>query len=174
MPFVMTTLLGIGPRPARSWLDSLFGAAYAQELASGGTGRRGATRPTVASSSSCRCRPPRCAHMVSALHREALAHAASAASMAATVAATAPTAAAAAPAAADPARPRTTVVHCHNTPPHSDTYDIYIGGGIGATHQRWGLDCPWRSPFAVAGINWIRPDAPDLRLTARGFQRDSN
>ena len=26
------------PRPARSWLDSLFSAAYAQELASGGTG----------------------------------------------------------------------------------------------------------------------------------------
>ena len=38
MPFVMTTLLGIGPRPARSWLDSLFSAAYAQELTSGGTG----------------------------------------------------------------------------------------------------------------------------------------
>ena len=38
MPFVMTTLLGIGPRPARSWLDSLFSAAYAQELAFGGTG----------------------------------------------------------------------------------------------------------------------------------------
>ena len=49
------------------------------------------------------------------------------------------------------ARPRTTVVHCHNTPPHSDTYDIYIGGGIGATHQRWGLDCPWRSPFTITG-----------------------
>ena len=81
------------------------------------------------------------------------------------------------------ARPRTTVVHCRNAPPAPDTYDVYIGGGIGATHQRWGLDCPWRSPFAVTGSanrtarqtaqnrhrEWLhRPEQSALRARARG------
>ena len=55
------------------------------------------------------------------------------------------------PPAAAPARPRATVIHCHNAPPAPGTYDIYIGSGIGATRQRWGLDCPWRSPFTITG-----------------------
>ena len=88
MPFVMTTLLGIGPRPARSWLDSLFSAAYAQELASGGTGCDTAHRRLVFIMSLQASAVRSTAHMVNTLHREALAHTASAASMAVTVAAT--------------------------------------------------------------------------------------
>ena len=71
MPFVMTTLLGIGPRPARSWLDSLFSAAYAQELASGGTGCDTAHRRLVFIMSLQASAVRSTAHMVSALHREA-------------------------------------------------------------------------------------------------------
>jgi hypothetical protein len=44
LPVVMTTLLGIGPRPAREWLDSLFSDLYVQEVAGGGTGSDAAHR----------------------------------------------------------------------------------------------------------------------------------
>ena len=66
--------------------------------------------------------------------------------------------------------------------PAPDTYDVYIGGGIGATHQRWRLDCPWRSPFTITGKanrtarqtaqnrhrEWLhRPEQSALRARAR-------
>ena len=182
MPFVMTTLLGIGPRPARSWLDSLFSAAYAQELASGGTGCDTAHRRLVFIMSLQASAVRSTAHMVTTLLEAARTHAASAASMAATVAATAPTAAAAAPAPVDPARPRTTVVHCRNAPPAPDTYDIYIGRGIGTTNERWGRPCLWGNGFKIQGRNtstarqtaanrhreWLhRPEQADLRAAVR-------
>ena len=44
LPVVMTTLLGIGPRSARDWLDSLFSDLYVQEVAGGGTGSDAAHR----------------------------------------------------------------------------------------------------------------------------------
>ena len=182
MPFVMTTLLGIGPRPARSWLDSLFSAAYAQELASGGTGCDTAHRRLVFIMSLQASAVRSTAHMVTTLLEAARTHAASAASMAATVAATAPTAAAAAPTAVDPARPRTTVVHCRNAPPAPDTYDVYIGRGIGTTNERWGRPCLWGNGFKIQGRNtttarqtaanrhreWLhRPEQADLRAAVR-------
>ena len=44
LPFVTTTLLGIGPRTVREWLDSLFSDLFVQEIASGGTGSDAAHR----------------------------------------------------------------------------------------------------------------------------------
>ena len=41
---VFTTLGGVGPAPAREWLDGLFAASYAAELLDGGTGSRTAHR----------------------------------------------------------------------------------------------------------------------------------
>ena len=56
------------------------------------------------------------------------------------------------------------------------------GSGIGTTHQRWGLDCPWRCPFTITGSanrtarqttqnrhrEWLlRPEQPALRARAR-------
>ena len=43
----MTTLLGIGPPPAREFLDSIFAPALAQELLDFGTGRSAALRRHV-------------------------------------------------------------------------------------------------------------------------------
>ena len=41
---MFTTLGGVGPAPAREWLDGLFAASYAAELLDGGTGSRTAPR----------------------------------------------------------------------------------------------------------------------------------
>ena len=71
----MTTLLGIGPRPARSWLDSLFSAAYAQELASGGTGCDTAHRRLVFIMSLQASAVRSTAHMVTTLLEAARTHA---------------------------------------------------------------------------------------------------
>ena len=38
LPIVFTTLLGVGPRDARAYLDSLFSPRYVEELSSGGSG----------------------------------------------------------------------------------------------------------------------------------------
>ena len=38
LPVVFTTLLGIGPRESREYLDSLFSPLYVAELIAGGTG----------------------------------------------------------------------------------------------------------------------------------------
>ena len=38
LPIVFTTLLGIGPRESREYIDSLFSPLYIAELTAGGTG----------------------------------------------------------------------------------------------------------------------------------------
>ena len=44
LAIVHTTFGGIGPQPAREWLDSLFSVSYTNEYLSGGTGQQTANR----------------------------------------------------------------------------------------------------------------------------------
>ena len=46
-PIVMTTLLGIGPAPAREFLDSIFSPALAEELLAFGSGRSASLRRLI-------------------------------------------------------------------------------------------------------------------------------
>ena len=43
--------------------------------------------------------------------------------------------------------------YCHNAPPAPDTYDVYIGRGIGTTNARWGRPCLWGNGFKIQGRN---------------------
>ena len=72
--------------------------------------------------------------------------------------------------------------YCHNAPPAPDTYDVYIGRGIGTTNERWGRPCLWGNGFKIQGSNtstarqtaanrhreWLhRPEQADLRDAVR-------
>ena len=72
--------------------------------------------------------------------------------------------------------------YCHNAPPAPDTYDVYIGRGIGTTNARWGRPCLWGNGFKIQGRNtstarqtaanrhreWLhRPEQADLRAAVR-------
>ena len=99
LPFVTTTLLGIGPRTAREWLDSLFSDLFVQEIAGGGTGSDAAHRRLLFVQSLQASATRATSRMAVTLLHAARADGCAAAAAAAAAAAVAPAPAAASPAA---------------------------------------------------------------------------